>query len=104
MKQGDLKPIMSAYLTDENGTAVDLTDASSVNFIMKNKDTKTTTIDAAAVVADATSGKVTYQWTGSQTAIVGTYDALFKVDWGASSYQSFPVEGYIEVVIEAKLD
>jgi len=99
MKKGDFKPVMSATLTDNDGSAINLTSATGVKFLMKLPGSSSAKIDSAGVVSDASNGKVTYQWAGTNTDTSGVYDAEFEVDWGSSQYQTFPANGYIEVEI-----
>lgn len=100
IKQGDLKPVLSAYLTDNSGDAIDLSTAASVKFIMKARDGGYTKVDAVASISDATTGAVSYEWSAGDTSVVGTFDGEFEVNWGSSKYQSFPASGYVEIIVE----
>lgn len=102
MKRDDLRPILSATLTDANGSAVDLSTAASVKFVMRRKGSLAKKIDSAAGTA-ATTGGVTYTWVSPNTNTEGTYYGEFEVNWGSSVVQTFPVSGYIEIEIVSDL-
>ena len=99
IKQGDLRPIITATLVDSTDTAIDLTSASSVKFVMNLQGSTTNKIDAAGVILTAASGIVTYTWVGTDTDTIGTYDAEFEVKWATDIYQTFPVRNYLTVEI-----
>lgn len=103
IKQGDLRPSISATLTDSTGAAIDLTSATSVKFIMKSPTSSSAKISTAGVIETAASGIVSYTWNGTDTDTVGTYNAEFEVDWGSGVYQTFPADGYLEVEVVADL-
>lgn len=103
IKKDDLKPNVVATLTDYSGTAVDLSTASSVRFIMKSPSSSTAKVDAVGVITSAASGLVGYAWSDGDTDTAGVYEGEFEVDWGSSVYQTFPAEDYIEIEVVADL-
>jgi len=104
IKQKDLKPVLSAYLTDVDGNAINLTTADGVKLVMRKRNSaKTIVVDAAASVIDAATGAVSYQWLSGDTNDVGLYNAIFEVDWDGSIFQSFPADGYLKIEIQEDL-
>lgn len=91
MTVGNLRPIVTHFLQEEDtGAIIDLTTAVSVVFSMSplNEDGSLGTVKidkVAAVIATASTGKVTYTWTGTDTDTAGIFRAWFIVYWGAAS-------------------
>ncbi len=102
--QGTTAPALEMTLLDPNGP-VPLTGATSVTFDMRNASDGTLTISgAAAVISDASAGKVRYNWAVGNTAIVGAYQGKFTVTWTDGKTTAWPtnplsVENYIIINI-----
>ncbi|HYE57325.1 MAG TPA: hypothetical protein VD948_02420 [Rhodothermales bacterium] len=95
MLEGDLAPILEAYLRDETGALVDWTGKTPVTFKMCHTN-GVTAITGTASVDVSVPGRARYTWTAGQTATAGTYYATFKDNTG----KSYPNDGtYLEVVI-----
>ncbi len=93
IKKGDSAPPVEATLRKADRSAIDLTDATSVNFQMGE-------IDSPAEIVDPpTSGQVRYDWGASETDAPGVYSAEFKITWGDGREQTVPSRGYIRVYI-----
>jgi hypothetical protein len=99
IKKDDLLPNIRATLTDADGSAIDLTLASGVRFVMKKPGATTSKVNASASVVTPGSGVVQYTWSGTDTNTSGVYYAEFEVNWGGGVYQTFPASGYLEVEI-----
>ena len=95
IKQNDLRPII-AFTLKENGTAKNLTGATSATLKMRSG---ATTVSRAGVISDATNGIVQVTFTGSDTAVSGGYEAEIEVVWPTSQPQTFPNEGYFTINI-----
>jgi hypothetical protein len=95
LKQNDLRPIISFTLT-ENGTAKNLTGATSATLKMRSG---ATTVSRAGSITDATNGVVQVTFTGTDTAVTGTYEAEIEVIWPTNLPQTFPNTGYFTVNI-----
>jgi len=82
LKQNDLMPVLIATVTDENGVVVDLTNASTVSFSMKNQYTGVVKVTSAATfIVPRSSGQVQYSWISGDTDTVGDYLAEFNIVW-----------------------
>ena len=99
LKKDDLRPQVTAALTNATGGVIDLTSASGVKFIMKSPSASVAKVDAVASITTATDGTVAYTWTTGDTDTSGTFNAEFEVDWGSSVYQTFPASNYIDIEI-----
>ncbi|MGQ0669342.1 MAG: hypothetical protein ACT4PO_06680 [Actinomycetota bacterium] len=103
IKKGDLEPAIKATLQDAAGAAVDLTGA-TVKFIMASLAATTPKILAAATITAATTGKVEYVWIGTDTDTDGRYRGEFEVTWASGKKQTFPSDGYVEIIVTEDLD
>jgi len=92
IKQGDLLPIISATMTDNNGV-VDLTNATSVKLILKKRRSGLAIEKTASIVSPATSGIVRYVWVTNDTDTIGIYDAEWEVTFTGGSLMTFPNGG-----------
>lgn len=101
MKQNDLKPDILVKLLDGT-TAVDLTSAVGVRFLMKGS--SGLKISRAMTVADALTGEVSMAWSLGDTDTVGNYKAEIEVMWPSSKPQTFPSNAYFVIVILDDLD
>ena len=78
-------PALEVQLFDNN-VAVDLTGA-TVTFSMENADTGVLKVNAAAaVLEDATAGKVKYEWAAADVDTPARYHGQFKVTISAKDY------------------
>lgn len=106
IKQHDTQPSISATLT-EDGVAVDITGA-TVTFVMRPRlcrhevPAASPKVEAAAVVVDAATGQVRYDWAVGDTDTEGQFDAEFKVSI-AGAVTTYPSSGYLPIVISKDL-
>ena len=103
IKQNDTSPSIEATLTDINGTAINIADA-SVRFHMKNLTNNSVVVDAAANIVTAASGIVRYDWQAADTAKAGIYSCEFEVTYSDASIETFPNDEQIIVSIEGELN
>jgi hypothetical protein len=100
IKQNDTKPVITAFLTDANDAAINLTGAQAVTFNMRVEPGGDLRVNAsAATIEDAESGKVSYAWTAGNTGTAGDYEAEFQVIYAGGGKQTFPGRNYISVHI-----
>lgn len=105
IKAHDQLPALRVQLqTASDGAPVDLTNATSVKFIMTVTVGGATTISSAAVIENAVQGIVRYDWTAANTATPGQYLGEFEVTWTGGKKQTFPTGQYITIAINADLD
>jgi hypothetical protein len=104
IKQFDLEPPFEIQLLD-GVIPVDLTNATSVLFIMKNR--KGLKVLGQMVKADQNSdtrGVVLYRWIVGDTNVAGTYNAEVQVNWPQARAQTFPANQYVLVNIQKDLN
>lgn len=105
IKQHDLEPSLLIKLLDGT-TAVDLTNAVSVQFLMRDaagalKVNGFMTILNQSITANV--GLVSYPWVLGDTDTTGTYTCEIQVNWLGSRPQTFPVNKYFNVVVRPDL-
>lgn len=99
IKQDDKYPQIIRTLQYIDGTPIDLTDASNVQFLMRYAGTETVKINRTAVVLSPALGVVRYDWQGAgDTDTVGLYEAEFEIRW-SNGYQTVPNQDYISVEV-----
>lgn len=99
LKVGDILPTIRATLKDRDGSVIDLTNATSVKFLMRPIRGGTVVINAAAgFVNPRTSGQVEYLWALADTDAKGTYIGEFEVTW-PDGKETFPNDEYILIRI-----
>ena len=96
---GDTVPSLQAVLRDEQGEAIDLTDA-SVEFHLREPRGGDTLVDEPADVVDAVGGLVRYRWHVDDTEVAGRYRAEFVVTYDTGDTETFPNDGFHDVVIK----
>jgi hypothetical protein len=103
IKRGDTAPPLVAVLRSEGGTALDLSDVTSVAFKMRPATGVGSAVTGSAAVVDALAGKVAYSWRSGDTAVIDLYWAEFEIRWNSGEVQTVPSDEYIEVRVLADL-
>lgn len=111
IQANDLLPSIQG-IASTKGAPVDLTNATSVRFIMRSADaafvpsfTGGPKVNAAAVFdGSKTGGGLRYDWTTGDTATPGNYVAQFSATFPGAKPQTFPTTTYITITILADLD
>lgn len=100
IREGDAAPPITGVIIDAEGNAVNLTDATDV--ILELRDYDGTVFDTYAGTFDSprTDGAVRYAWQSVDTEDnAGEYMGHWIVTWTGGATQSFPTEGWIEIII-----
>ncbi len=89
--QGDTRPSLEAVLKlrRTDGPLV-LTTASAVKFQMRQVDDRAYTVNRAAVVVDAATGSVRYDWQTNDLSIYGEYVCQWEITWSDGTKQTVP--------------
>lgn len=99
-KVGDQEPPISATLEDEDGNAKDLSNASGVDFHMKDPKADSAKVDADATIeGDGSNGEVSYSWAAADVDTAGDFEAEFEVTWSDGDTETFPKDGYLDIRI-----
>lgn len=102
IKQNDTRPSFGDTLLDADGSAVNLSNASAVNFHMATS-TGSVIVSTAASIVTAADGTVKYLWASADTDTAQTAFAEWEVDWGSSSLETYPNHRDIPVVISSEV-
>lgn len=92
---------MEATLTDADGNAVDLTNATIKMHIKKNRSATVSTKNMAIVSAAA--GTIKYEWQDGDTDESGIYLYEFEVTFPDSTILTIPEDGYEVLKIDRDL-
>lgn len=105
MKQYDLYPSFRTRLTDIDGNAVDLTDATEVRLLVKNR-TAGLKVDATMTKLDQDDdpGVVEYNWEAGDTDTLGSFQVEIEVTFPGNLPQTFPGKGYCKLNINRDLN
>lgn len=98
-KKGSTLPALEMQLVETDGTPVDLTTATGVEFRM-GITPGSPKVDAAAIVVTASEGRVKYEWVSGDVDTVGIYNGEWVVTFD-DGVQVVPSSGFVEVEIEA---
>lgn len=100
---GDSAPLLEATLKS-GGSATDLSNASSVQFYMRETGAASLKVNATATIVDAANGKVSYDWASGDLDTPGLYRAEFEVSWNDGDTETFPAGAPLIVQVRAQTD
>lgn len=86
--QSNTSPSISDVIA-VNGVPFNLTGA-TVRFRMREKNSATLTVDAPAVIVDASAGVVRYDWISTDTALLGDYLGWWHITLASGNVQDAP--------------
>ncbi|MCK5624936.1 hypothetical protein KAI04_03790 [Candidatus Pacearchaeota archaeon] len=90
IKKNDTQPVISATLQYNDGTAINLTEATDIHFNLGNLQYEPLT-SGACIITGSTTGQIEYRWEGvTDTGSVGTWFGEFQVTFGAGSILTLP--------------
>lgn len=99
IKQNDTRPNIKSQLQDENEDAINLSNASSVDFHMINKATSTVKVNSPATITNPSNGEVEYDWSSGDTDTVGRFYAEWQVTWDNGDIETFPNTGNLIITV-----
>lgn len=99
LKTGDTAPLLDAQLLDNEGNTIDLTGANVVFELFEPRGSDIS-LESAMDVIDADSGNVRYEWADGDTDTPGRYRAQFVVTYPNDDVETFPSDGYHDVLIQ----
>lgn len=83
----------------------DLTNASSIKFLLRRIGASVATVDASAsVLGTPTLGMVRYTWATGNLDTSGKYRAEFEVTFVGGRKQTYPAEDYLPIVVSDDLN
>jgi hypothetical protein len=106
IKAHDRLPVVDAVLGFEGGAVADLTTATAVHFIMRDrgKPAGAAKVDAPAIILDPLLGTVRYEWAIGDTDVPSVYNAEWEVTYEDGRKQTFPTKSYHTINVLADLD
>lgn len=100
IKQGDTLPNIYFKFYEADGTTpLDLTAATNVRIVIRNKASKALLFKKVCTIDDALNGEGYYDWTTGDTSAFGNYEFEFEITWNSGDIQTIPVSGYFDLVI-----
>lgn len=100
IKQGDTSPSIAYTLYRPDGVTAEILTGSTVKFVMASEDSiGTAKVKADAVVVDAITGEVRYDWATGDTDTFGGFVAEWEVTRADGSIETFPNGGYVPIAI-----
>jgi hypothetical protein len=107
IKRHDLRPRYRVQLTSSEASTgvqvpVDLTDATSVRFIMTGTKATTPKVDSSGDFVDRANGVVEYHWSAGDTDTAGDYYVEIEISWSGEP-QTFPSVGFFKCKIVSDL-
>lgn len=87
-------------LRSSDGSAINLTAATSVTMVLTEDGAETPVINGACIISDPiTSGKIVYKWDASQTGTPGFYWLKFIIEWNNGKLEEVPSNGFDYILI-----
>lgn len=86
--QGDTAPTIFGTILKPDGLAKDLTSVTAVRFQMRKQDDKKYTVDAAADIVDASTGRVSYDWQVNDLSVTGEYLGQWQLTYSDGKVQT----------------
>lgn len=99
LKKGNLEPRVRGTITNDDGSAVDLTGAAITFYMEHELGTIKINNGAASLVGPGINGTVEYLWVGTDTNTKGDYRAWFNGTLANGKPLSSPSRDYIAVHI-----
>jgi hypothetical protein len=104
IKENDRRPAASTVLKRGSTIVTNLDTATSITFRITQMHKPYAKVSDAAVVTDAPTGAVEYQWAAGDTDTIGNYRASWIVLWADGTEETFPTIGYDIVHVDPSLE
>lgn len=103
IKSSDSAPPITVTCSNQDGTPVDLTNATSAKFLMAIPG-QAAKIDAAGAISGTpTNGQVTYTWQAGDLDTPARYAAEVEVTWTGGTVSTYPGSGYLDILVTREL-
>ena len=100
MKQNDTRPNLPVQFFQADGTTpLDLTTATSVSIVIRQKGQQAVKLKRAITITDAAGGEGEFDWQTGDTDTVGDFEYEFEILWNNGDIQTVPAFGYLELSI-----
>lgn len=104
VKQGDTLPALDvAVVKDSDGSVVDLTDATAVQFRMRSVNARPAgafKVNAAGSFVSKPAGTLRYAWIAGDTDTPGRFVGEFVITFTGGGVMTVPTRGGLEIVVE----
>jgi hypothetical protein len=87
-RQNDYGRIIQYTITDENGTAINLSNASTVTLVLGRFGENSNECSVEATVSDAENGIVQFSFSDGDLGNTGYFDAHFTIDWSDGDHET----------------
>jgi len=105
MKVGDTRPYLRVTITDQDGSAVDITDATIKFYMVTDDNDRTVTVDEGTVtLVTPASGIAEYRWNAEDTATAGNYLGEFVVTLSDATIFTIPNDDSLKIQIKEDYD
>lgn len=105
IKKDSTDPALAVQFVDSAGSAIDLTNGSSIFFRMSTNDNQfTPVLSGAATITGSTTGNVEYRWTESDTNRSGLFLGEFRTVFTDESILTLPSDNSLVVRINRDYD
>jgi len=99
IKQNDTASVLQRDLKDAFGAPVNITGA-TIKFSMRVKPAGTVKVSAASgSVVNGGLGRAQYAWAAADVNTADIYEGEFEVTFSNGKVQTFPNDGYFEVIV-----
>lgn len=106
IKQNDLRPDVEPVYLEKNSSAVDLSNATEIEFHLNDRPRKEGNIlSKPASIVDAKNGEVKYEWEEGDTDLDrGKYYWEFEIHWDDGDPETFPTDGFRTLMVHEEGD
>ena len=98
IKQYDQEPKLTATLQNADSSAIDLSSAGTVLFLMRPVGSTTPKVQGTCTIVTPASGIVRYSWGTADLDTVGQFQAELEINW-ATRKQTIPNDSYFLVSV-----